>query len=166
MTTLSASRYPLSERLLSRGAGKDASEVCALAYRAIRDLASSASFTPTKHELFSLHLASLKGELPEPFDEATLATAAAFLAVFPKHLSTPELSLDDDGEVLFDWSPEAGRMLTMALRQDGRMSYAARLGGGRTRHGTEYFYDAFPVWLGDLLTELGAKELSSRGERR
>ncbi|WP_431125819.1 hypothetical protein [Variovorax paradoxus] len=156
MTTLSANRHPLSERLFSLGAGVDAGKVRKLAYEAIRNLGSSDSYSPTRHELFALHLSSFRGEVPESFDDDTLAAATAFWAVFPKHLAVPELSLDDDGEVMFDWSPSVGRMLTVTLRHDGRMTYAARLGGGRTRHGTEYFNDAFPAWLGDLLSELGS----------
>jgi len=156
MTTLSAYRHPLSERLYSGGAGADAGKVLKLAYEAISNLGSSDSYTPTKHELFAMHLKSLRGEAPEPFGDDTLLAATAFWSVFPKHFAVPELSLDDDGEVMFDWSPSAGRMVTVALRYDGRMSYAARLGGGRTRHGTEYFNDAFPAWLGDLLSELGS----------
>lgn len=155
MTTLSAHRYPLSSRLLSRGAGAHAIQVGAMAFNAISNLGSSDSYTPTKHELFALHLKSSRGEIPESFDQDTLAVATAFWAVFPKHLPVPELSLDDDGEVMFDWSPAPGRMLTVTLRYDGRMTYAARLGGGRIRHGTEYFNDAFPAWLSDLLAELG-----------
>lgn len=154
MTTLSANRFPLTERLFSGGTGEDAGKVLKLAYQAISNLGNRDSYAPTKHELFALHLKALRGEVPEPFDEDTLATASAFWSVFPKHFTVPELSLDEDGEVLFDWSPTEGRMLTVALRYDGRMSYAARLGGGRTRHGTEYFNDAFPAWLGDLLSEL------------
>lgn len=154
MTTLSAIRYPLTERLFSSGVGADAGRVLKLAYDAISGLGSSDSFSPAKHELYALHLDAVNGSVSAPFDEGTLAAATAFLAVFPKHLTVPEVSLDEDGEVMFDWSPTKGRMVTVSLRNDGRMSYAARLGGGRTRHGTEYFNDAFPAWLGELLAEL------------
>ena len=155
MTTLSDRRHPLSERLLSRAAGSHAERIGAMAYEAMSDLASNISFSPTKHELFELHLKSQKGLVKERFDEATLAVANSFLTAFPKHMSMPELALDDDGEVLFDWSPGVGRMLSVSLGQDGRISYAARLGGGRTRHGTEHFNGTFPTWLGDILEELG-----------
>lgn len=158
MTTLAFNHFTLSDRLFTPSAGGAARTIGQDSYRAIRDLGSSESFAPTKHELYAMHLASVKGELEEPFHPATLNTAAAFLAVYPKHLPQPELSLDSDGEVLFDWSPSAGRMVTVALREDGRISYAATLAGGRTRHGTEFFTDAFPKWLGDLLSELGLQD--------
>src|SRR4051812_49282995 len=33
-----------------------------------------------------------------------------------------EVDRDNDGELLIDWSPKQGRMLTMSLRADGRLS--------------------------------------------
>jgi hypothetical protein len=36
----------------------------------------------------------------------------------------PEFDRDNDGELLIDWSPSQGRMVTLTLRADGRLSYA------------------------------------------
>lgn len=46
-----------------------------------------------------------------------------------------EVDRDSDGELLIDWSPSPGRMLTMSLRHDGRLSYAFRWDGEQA-HGT------------------------------
>lgn len=35
-----------------------------------------------------------------------------------------EVDRDTDGELLIDWSPGQGRMVTLSLRADGRLSYA------------------------------------------
>jgi hypothetical protein len=48
----------------------------------------------------------------------------------------PEFSRDDDGELLMDWSPSKGRMVSLSLRNDGRLSYAVTW-DGETMHGTE-----------------------------
>lgn len=37
-----------------------------------------------------------------------------------------EFSRDDDGELLIDWSPAQGRMVTLSLRKDGLLSYAVK----------------------------------------
>lgn len=46
-----------------------------------------------------------------------------------------EIDRDDDGEVLIDWSPGKGRMVTLCLRDDGRLSYAFTWDGEQA-HGT------------------------------
>lgn len=47
----------------------------------------------------------------------------------------PEFVLDTDGELLIDWSPAPGRMVTLSLRADGRLSYAF-VWDGEKSHGT------------------------------
>jgi hypothetical protein len=46
-----------------------------------------------------------------------------------------EFDRDTDGELLIDWSPAPGRMLSLSLRADGRMAYAFHW-DGETAHGT------------------------------
>ena len=50
-------------------------------------------------------------------------------------LGNVEVDRDNDGELLIDWSPGPGRMLTMSLRADGRLSYAFTWDGEKA-HGT------------------------------
>lgn len=46
-----------------------------------------------------------------------------------------EVDRDSDGELLIDWSPGKGRMISMTLRDDGRLSYAFTW-DGESAHGT------------------------------
>jgi hypothetical protein len=46
-----------------------------------------------------------------------------------------EVDRDTDGELLIDWSPGKGRMLSVTLRADGRLSYAFTWDGEQA-HGT------------------------------
>jgi hypothetical protein len=46
-----------------------------------------------------------------------------------------EIDRDTDGELLIDWSPSKGRMVTLSLRADGRLSYAFTWDDERA-HGT------------------------------
>jgi hypothetical protein len=49
--------------------------------------------------------------------------------------SPAEIDRDSDGELLIDWSPGKGRMLSMTLSEDGRLSYAFTWDGEQA-HGT------------------------------
>jgi hypothetical protein len=49
--------------------------------------------------------------------------------------SPPEFDRDTDGELLIDWAPGTGRMLTLSLRADGRLAYAFHWDGEKA-HGT------------------------------
>jgi hypothetical protein len=46
-----------------------------------------------------------------------------------------EIDRDSDGELLIDWAPGPGRMVTLSLRTDGRLSYAFHWDGEKA-HGT------------------------------
>lgn len=55
----------------------------------------------------------------------------------PANLSdnAAEVDRDSDGELLIDWSPGQGRMVSLSLRADGRLSYAFTWDGEKA-HGT------------------------------
>lgn len=77
-------------------------------------------------------------------EEATFTLALRFLLALPGDLPAPELSLDEDGEMAFDWRAEGPRLLHASLREDGRISYACWLGPNNREHGTKAFVDAIP----------------------
>lgn len=74
----------------------------------------------------------------------TFSLAKRFLLALPGSVPSPELSLDADGEVSFDWLGTDGRMLTVVLREDGRLAYASRLSSFKRDHGKEQFDDELP----------------------
>lgn len=77
-------------------------------------------------------------------DDPTFLLAQRFLLALPTHLPSPEPSLDADGEVSFDWRGPRGRLLTVTLRQDGRLTYASRFSKFDKEHGTKQFVDSIP----------------------
>lgn len=82
---------------------------------------------------------------------ATLAMAQRFLLALPRTEASPELAMDDDGEVCFDWKGPSQALLTIALGQDGRLSYAFRASQFDKVHGTSRFVDAIPKNVVDLV---------------
>ena len=57
-------------------------------------------------------------------DSATLLLAQRFLAALPSELAAPELAVDPDGEISFDWFGRSGRNFSVSLRSDGRVAIA------------------------------------------
>lgn len=82
--------------------------------------------------------------------------AKRFLLALPAYIPAPELALDSDGEVSFDWQGLGGRLLTVTLREDGRLSYAARISHYDKDHGTKQFIDAIPQRVLDLVQQVTA----------
>lgn len=80
--------------------------------------------------------------------------ADRFLLALPSHLPSPELAIDSDGDVVFDWAGARGRMFTAALRADGRLTYASRLSTEDKDYGTKQFADAIPRQVLERLFEV------------
>ena len=78
------------------------------------------------------------------FPETVKRVAMAFLEALPTDVPAPDLGLDSEGEVTFDWAGTNGRMMTLALRHDGRLSYACRISASDKQNGTKVFVDAVP----------------------
>lgn len=76
--------------------------------------------------------------------ETAMVLAQRFLLALPLNLPTPELSLDDDGDVSLDWLGTRGEMLTVALAGNGRLAYAARFSSSDRDHGVKRFVDEIP----------------------
>jgi hypothetical protein len=77
--------------------------------------------------------------------------AKKLLLMLPKDITPPELDLDNDGDILFDWTGSMGRMMTIALRKDGHISYAARLSSTKTRNGNDFLKDGLPTEIIELV---------------
>lgn len=146
MSTLDISTYtPVSVGLFNYGGGPESIILRRLTASALEQLAFHSGAQAALNDLFTLQQeARVEPDSPELTAE-TLEIGKRFLLAWPKALPMPELALDTDGEVVFDWTaPHGRRMISVSLRSDGRISYACQLGARRTAHGTEAFDDAVP----------------------
>ncbi len=82
---------------------------------------------------------------------SALSIAQRFLLALPRTEVPPELAMDDDGEICFDWKGPSQALLTIALGPDGRLSYAFRASQFDKDHGTSRFVDAIPKKIVDLV---------------
>jgi hypothetical protein len=74
----------------------------------------------------------------------TAQQALAFVMSLPKSIPVPEVAPDPDGEISFDWIGKAGRMFSVSVGADGRISYAGRFSDKSKTHGIEQLSDACP----------------------
>ena len=101
---------------------------------------------------------TLRGEALDAIDRADAADARikeleALLPLWQlftklaerSNLSAPEVALEEDGELGLDWEGGARHALTLSLRRDGRVSYAALL-GEEAMHG----HFQWPDWPEDF----------------
>lgn len=75
---------------------------------------------------------------------STFLLAHSFLLSLPTHLPKPELALENDGEISFDWIGADNKMFSVSLREDGRLSYAVRISSTDKDYGTKIFIDEIP----------------------
>lgn len=90
-----------------------------------------------------------------PVTDATAQVAYRFLSALPSTLPSPNVGLDPDGEVSFDWLAGKGRIFSVSVGEGGRLSYAGMFGPGKTAHGSEPFDDAIPDAVIECIRRLG-----------
>lgn len=74
----------------------------------------------------------------------TARKAVAFAMLLPRAVPIPEVAPDPDGEISFDWIGKAGKMFSVSIGADGRISYAGRFGDKSKTHGVEQLSEEFP----------------------
>lgn len=84
--------------------------------------------TTTRVSAIHSELMSLVVERIDEVPGATLVKALEFAAMLPSDMELPEVSIDPDGELAFDWFKEED-LLSVSVGRTGRLTYAARLEG-------------------------------------
>ena len=152
MTALATTpRFGFTQGLTSPSAGPVAIRVAQLTVAALEGLKG----TPASSSLVFDDLQALAAEHGiDARTNETFRLAQLFLLALPSHLEAPNLNLDGDEEVLFDWRGSSGEQLTVALRRDGRLSYAARISAWDKDYGTKRFVDEIPQVVLDRVQQV------------
>jgi hypothetical protein len=79
-----------------------------------------------------------------PLDADTYQIAKRFILALPSSLPAPELTVDRDGEVNFDWFGSGGQIFSASLRKDGRIAFAGQISIRNRQSGLEEFNDSVP----------------------
>ena len=86
-----------------------------------------------------------------PMSFATLEYGIRFLWSIPSTVPMPEVAIDPDGEISFEWYKAPRWVLSVSVGPRGELAYAG-LFGRRRSHGTAQFVDEIPS---DVLHGLG-----------
>jgi hypothetical protein len=144
-----------------RGVSEEAKEIRAHLEHVREDLLESLSLGESYRDAVSA-LYDIAGQFSIPNWDGYGAVQASPMAVnqafrllrtLPSTLRTPELSVDPDGEISFEWYLEPRRVFSISVGPNGELSYAG-LFGRSDAHGTEYFGDELPKAIMDNLSRL------------
>lgn len=95
-------------------------------------------------DLFSKHSSdNWDGYRAKAVTYEALAAAFNFLLMLPTLVPTPELSVDPDGRVVFEWYRSPRRVFSVAVEKDGRLTYSGLFGASQAS-GVESFENALP----------------------
>lgn len=83
------------------------------------------------------------------------ATGKAFVTALPSTAPAPEMTVDADGELVFDWYGSGGRTVSVCAQANGKLVYACRFGTNRAMHGHAVMGTAIPQEIVDAIKELG-----------
>ncbi len=93
------------------------------------------------------------GEGARRVDPSTYVYADQFLRLVPTTVAFPDVTVDTDGEVLFEWDEGSRQVFSVSVGRDGTLTYAGLFGHAKV-HGTEHLYEALPLVISDCLERL------------
>jgi hypothetical protein len=85
-----------------------------------------------------------------PIDPESCLKAIQFSKLLPMDIPLPEVEVDTDGEIRFEWYRSPRQVLSVAVGGDGALAYAGLFGASKT-HGTEYISDELPTTILDSI---------------
>lgn len=85
----------------------------------------------------------------------TYLESRRFLQALPTTIPIPEITVDPDGEIAFEWYVRPRRVLSVSVGSDNILTYAGIFGISKT-HGTEYFREELPAAILSNLQRLFA----------
>ena len=77
-------------------------------------------------------------------DIETAQAAIEFAYCLPRFAPLPEVSVDPDGEISFDWLSQSGEMFSVSINKQNRLAYAGWFGEKSRVHGVELLAENCP----------------------
>ncbi len=85
----------------------------------------------------------------------TYLESQRFLQLLPTTIPFPEITVEPDGEIAFEWFEGPRRVLSISVGSENILTYAGLFGINKT-HGTDYFGDVLPATIVSNLQRLFA----------
>jgi len=93
----------------------------------------------------------------------TIGAAVQFAYCLPRFAPLPEVSVDPDGEISFDWLSAAGEMFSVSVNKENRLAYAGWFGEKSRVYGIEHLGDNCPK---EIIRGIEKVTLSDQSQRR
>jgi hypothetical protein len=153
MSALALSREPIGLGFSRSGSSPEAREVQKLTSRAFVEIKKRSRVSVALNDLDSLQAELISSNDPLVF-KAPFDLARRFLFALPTDVAVPELALDPDGEISFDWVADRGRNFSVSLGSSGRVSFAGKLGMEKCIYGVDQFDEVVAREIVDAVRSL------------
>lgn len=90
------------------------------------------------------NLRAVSDETSIPVHPDTIRAARQFAYSLPRFGPLPEVSVDPDGEISFDWTGSSGEMFSVSVNEQNRLAYAGWFGEKSRVHGIEQLAEGCP----------------------
>lgn len=134
-----------------RGVSPEAKRLAERLWKTIGELLESEALgDPVRRTLLALEEAcgeswegNWDGYGARPVSEAARYHAEQFINMLPTGIPVPEVSVEPDGEIAFEWHRGRSGVLSVSVGDRGRLTYGGLFGRSKT-HGVEYLEDELP----------------------
>jgi hypothetical protein len=82
-----------------------------------------------------------------PVSVLAFLNARAFLSNLPTTVPIPEITVEPDGEIAFEWYLQPRWVFSVSVGSNNELTYAGLFGRNKI-HGTEYFENELPNFKG------------------
>ena len=137
--------------ILDRGISDDAREI-RRSFSGASNLSPSMALGDFRRKLLE-ELISAVGEVQEegwdgyearPVDPSAFGYAIQFMSGLDSSLPLPEIGVDTDGDIAFEWDYGPRRVISIRIGRDGTIHYAGLI-GHEPFHGTEFLHEEIPL---------------------
>lgn len=108
-----------------------------------------------EHAYQSANASNWDGYGADAVKEHVRSEAERFLELLPSDLAMPEVSVDPDGDMSFEWLKSRRYVFSVSLSGNNKIVFAG-ICGGNDIHGTESFGDTIPSIIIDAIRRLSA----------
>ncbi len=142
-----------------RGVSADAQALNALVENLLEDCSPSVIIGEGEvlQELFKLweecSVENWDGFGAQPINLESFSEAERFIQALPTLVPKPELNLDPDGEISFEWYIEPRKVFSVSIGKRNEITFAGLFGPNKT-YGREYFGDEIPKTVFDNIDRL------------
>jgi len=88
-------------------------------------------------------------------EPSTYVYADQFLRLLPSSASLPDITVDNDGQILFEWDQGRRQVFSVSVGRDGTLTFAGLFGHTKI-YGTEHLREALPLVVSACLERLSA----------